>query len=142
MSRTLISGGDSNGTVAIFELIVPCGASLPVPAHSHDHYEETIYGVQGVWSWTVDGTQIDVGPGETLCIRRGAIHRFDNKSSENVKTLCVITPAALGPNYFRECARVINRRTDGLSDLGQLTNIMRRHGPDTRLAGTAQHFAG
>lgn len=124
----VISGENSGGTVAIFELVVPCGGLLPVPAHSHDHYEETIYGVDGVLTWTVDGKQIDVGPGEALCIRRGAIHRFDNNGSKNVKTLCMITPAALGPEYFRECAAEINGRSDGSPDHAQLSNIMRRHG--------------
>ena len=52
------------------------------PAHSHDHYEETIYGVEGVSTWTVDGKPIDVGPGQALCIPRGAIHRFDNNGSQ------------------------------------------------------------
>jgi mannose-6-phosphate isomerase-like protein (cupin superfamily) len=36
-----------------------CGAQAP--AHSHDHYEETIWGIEGVSTWTVDGKQIDVG---------------------------------------------------------------------------------
>jgi quercetin dioxygenase-like cupin family protein len=46
---------------------------LAGPVHSHDHYEETIYGIDGVLTWTVDGKQIDVGPGQALCIPRGAI---------------------------------------------------------------------
>jgi quercetin dioxygenase-like cupin family protein len=90
------------------ELIVPGAQRLAAPAHSHDHYEETIYGIQGVSTWTVEGKQIDVGPGQALCIPRGAIHRFDNNGIDDVKALCVITPAALGPQYFRESAEVIN----------------------------------
>jgi quercetin dioxygenase-like cupin family protein len=34
---------------------------VPV-AHSHDGYEETIYGLDGVLTWTVEGTQTEVGP--------------------------------------------------------------------------------
>src|SRR5439155_21030036 len=75
---------------------------LPAPAHSHDHYEETIYGLDGVLTWTVDGRPIEVGPGQALCIPRGAIHRFDNLGSQDARALCVITPAAIGPQYFRE----------------------------------------
>ena len=52
----------------IFDFVVP-RAQRPAPAHSHDHYEETIYG-DGVLTWTVDRKQIDVGPGRALCIRR------------------------------------------------------------------------
>ena len=73
--KSSIAGEHSSGTVAAFELIVPGAQRLAAPAHSHDHYEETIYGIDGVLTWTVDGKQIDVGPGQALCIPRGAIHR-------------------------------------------------------------------
>jgi quercetin dioxygenase-like cupin family protein len=58
------------------------------PAHSHAHYEETVYGIDGVLTWTVDGKLIDVVPGQALCIPRGAVHRFDNNGTEDVKGLC------------------------------------------------------
>ena len=79
--RFLLTGDDSSGSVAAFELTVPAAQRLQAPAHSHDHYEETIYGIAGVLTWTVDGTPLDVGPGQALCIRRGAVHRFDNSGS-------------------------------------------------------------
>src|SRR5512142_3064935 len=85
--RFLITGEDSSGSIAAFELTVPCGQRLPAPAHSHDHYEETIYGIAGVLAWTVDGKQIDVGPGQALCIPRGAVHRFDNTGVQDAKAL-------------------------------------------------------
>jgi quercetin dioxygenase-like cupin family protein len=81
--RFLVTGENSNGSVAAFELLVPAAQRLAAPAHSHDHYEETVYGVRGVLSWTVDGKRIDVGPGQGLCIPRGAVHRFDNHGSED-----------------------------------------------------------
>ncbi len=86
--RFLIAGERSNGSVAAFELTVPGAQRLAAPAHSHDHYEETIYGIDGVLIWTVDGKQIDLGPGQALCIPRGAIHRFDNPGMQDVKALC------------------------------------------------------
>src|SRR5512135_624405 len=76
--RFLLTAEKSNGSIAAFELTVPGSQRLPAPAHSHDHYEETIYGIDGVMTWTVDGQQIDIGPGQALCIPRGAVHRFDN----------------------------------------------------------------
>jgi quercetin dioxygenase-like cupin family protein len=66
--RFLLTGDNSNGSIAAFELVVPALQRLPAPAHSHNHYEETIYGIDGVLTWTVDGNQIDVGPGQALCI--------------------------------------------------------------------------
>jgi quercetin dioxygenase-like cupin family protein len=124
----LITGNDARGSVALFELTVPAAQRLAAPAHSHDHYEETIYGIEGVLTWTVDGKRIDVGPGQALCIPRGAIHRFDNHGSQDVKALCAITPAAIGPQYFRESAELIHASTGGPPDRAKMAEIMRRHG--------------
>jgi quercetin dioxygenase-like cupin family protein len=126
--RFMITGENSRGTVAAFELFVPAAQRLAAPAHSHDHYEETIYGVEGLLTWTVDGNKIDVGPGQALCIPRGAIHRFDNNGAQDVKALCVITPAAIGPQYFRESAEVINAAAGGPPDKAKMIEIMLRHG--------------
>ena len=126
--RFLITGKDSNRSVAIFELGVPGAQRLEAPAHSHDHYEETVHGVDGVLTWTVDGKEFQVGPGQALCIPRGAVHRFDNHGTEDVKTLCVITPAAIGPEYFREIAAVIDAAAGGPPDRARMAEIMRRHG--------------
>lgn len=124
----LIAAEDSNGSVAAFELTVPGAQRLAAPAHSHDHYEETIYGIDGVLTWTVDGKQIDVGPGQALCIPRGAVHRFDNNGRDAVKALCIVTPAAIGPRYFRESAEAINAAGGGPPDRAKMAEIMRRHG--------------
>lgn len=84
-----------------------------MPAHSHDHYEGTIYGLAGTLTWTIDGYKVNLGPWQMLCIPRGAIHRFDNNTRDDVKVLCVITPAALGPEYFREAFAVLNTAAGG-----------------------------
>ncbi len=126
--RFLITGEDANGSVAVFEVTVPSAQRLAAPAHSHDHYEETVYGLEGVLTWTVDGKPIEVGPGQALCIPRGAIHRFDNHGSQDVKALCAVTPAAIGPQYFREVAEVMKGAAGGPPDRVKLAEIMRRHG--------------
>ncbi|MFB9980041.1 cupin domain-containing protein [Mesorhizobium kowhaii] len=126
--RFLVSGDSSSGSVAAFELMVPGAQRLPAPAHSHDRYEETIYGVDGVLTWTVDGKAIEVGPGEALCIPRGAVHRFDNNGTRDAKALCIVTPAAIGPDYFREAFAVFNAAAGGPPDKVKMMDIMRRHG--------------
>ena len=126
--RFLIAGDNSSGSVAAFELTVPAAQRLTAPAHSHDHFEETIYGIDGVLTWTVDGQPIDVGPGQALCIRRGAVHRFDNNASGDARALCMITPAAIGPQYFRECAHVMAATPGQPPDRAKMVEIMRRYG--------------
>lgn len=124
----LVTGDNSSGSIAAFELTVAAGARLMAPAHSHDHYEETIYGVEGVLTWTVDGQAMDVCPGQALCIPRGAIHRFDNHRDQDAKALCVITPAAIGPEYFREVADAVLAAPAGPPDKAKMIEIMLRHG--------------
>ena len=126
--RFLLTGDDSGGSVSVFEVSVPAGERLAAPAHKNDAYEEILYGIEGVLTWTVDGTPIEVGPGQALCIPRGAVHRFDNFGNEDVKQLAVISPAILGRAYFREAAEVINAASGGPPDRAKMTEIFRRHG--------------
>ena len=125
--RFLIEGEESGGTVAVFEFDVPVGAKVPV-AHSHDGYEETIYGLGGVMTLTIGGVPTDVGPGEVLCIRRGVVHHFDNTHDVDAKALAVVTPGILGPDYFREVAAVVESAAGGPPDLAAIAAVMRRHG--------------
>ena len=102
--RFLLEGAESGGSVAVFEFDLPSGTPPP-PAHSHDGYEETIYGLEGVSTWTVDGRRIDLGPGEVLCIPRGVVHGFENDHGAEARMLAIVTPGILGPDYFREIGR-------------------------------------
>src|SRR5947207_14038641 len=126
--RVLLTGDDSSGSVSVFEVRVPAGQKLAAPAHKNDAYEETLYGIKGVLTWTVDGTPIEVGPGQALCIPRGAVHRSDNLGSEDVKQLAVIAPAIMVPAYFREAAEVIDAAAGGPPDGAKMMAVFRRHG--------------
>jgi quercetin dioxygenase-like cupin family protein len=125
--RFLVEGEAAGGSVAVFEFDVPAGAKVPI-AHSHDGYEETVYGLEGVMTWTVDGEPIDVGPGEAVFIPRGVVHRFDNAGDVAAKALGIVTPGVLGPGYFREMARLVEAAAGGPPDLAAMAEAMRRHG--------------
>jgi quercetin dioxygenase-like cupin family protein len=125
--RFLVEGKQSRGSVAVFEFDVPVGTKIAA-AHSHDGYEETIYGLEGTLTWTVEGTPIEVGPGDVLCIRRGEVHQFDNTQDVDAKALAVVTPGILGPDYFREVAAVLEAAAGGPPDLAAIAAVMRRHG--------------
>lgn len=125
--RFLLEGEASGGSVAVFGFDVPAAARVPI-AHSHDGYEETIYGLEGVLTWTVDGERTDVGPGEVLCIPRGVVHRFDNDHEADATMLAIVSPGILSFDYFREMAAVIKGATDGPPDPVALAEVMGRHG--------------
>jgi quercetin dioxygenase-like cupin family protein len=125
--RFLLEGAATAGSLAMFEFDVPVNARVPV-AHSHDAYEETIYGLKGVLTWTVAGRVHNVGPGEVLCIPRGAVHRFDNTSGADATMLAVVTPGVLSPDYFRELAALVGAAAGGPPDMTAIAGVMRRHG--------------
>ena len=125
--RFLLEGEQSDGSVAVFEFDVPAGSKVAAP-HSHDGYEETIYGLEGTLVWTVEGQPNEVGPGEVLCIPRGAVHQFANTGDLDAKALAIVTPGILGPDYFREVAAILDAAAVGPPDLAAIAAVMRRHG--------------
>ena len=125
--RFLVEAADSNGSASVFECHVPANSRMPAP-HSHDGFEETIYGLKGTTTWTIDGETVDVGPGEAVCVRRGQIHGFENRGDIDATFLAIATPAVFGPAYFREIAEVLAASAGGPPDLAAIGEVMRRHG--------------
>src|SRR3954465_15809202 len=134
--RFLVEGQQSAGAVAVFEFDVPTGAKIAA-AHSHDGYDETIYGLEGVLTWTLAGVPVEVGPGDALFIPRGVVHHFDNAHDTDAKALAIVTPGILGPDFFRELPAIADPSAGGPPDLVALGVGMRRHGltpaPPTQL---------
>ncbi len=125
--RFLVEGEQSGGSMAMFEFDVPVGAQVAA-AHSHDGYEETLYGLEGVLTWTVEGVPVEVGPGDVLCIRRGEVHQLDNTGDVDARQLAVVSPGILGPHYFREVGAILDAAAGGPPDLAAIGAVMRRHG--------------
>ena len=125
--RFLVEAADSNGTASVFECYVPARAKMPAP-HSHDGFEETIYGLEGVTTWTIAGETVEIAPGEAVCVRRGQIHGFENHGGDDAKFLAIATPAVFGAAYFREIAEVLAATAGGPPDLAEIGEVMRRHG--------------
>jgi quercetin dioxygenase-like cupin family protein len=124
--RFLVEADDSGGSVTVFECLVPAGVKVPVP-HSHDAFEETIYGLEGVSTWTIDGQAREIGRGDSMCIRRGQIHGFRNHGSVDARFLAIATPGVFGPAYFHESAQVLTSG-GGPPDPAAIGEVMRRHG--------------
>jgi quercetin dioxygenase-like cupin family protein len=125
--RFLVEAADSNGSASVFECSVPANSRMPAP-HSHDGFEETIYGLEGTTTWTIDGKTVDVGPGQAVCVRRGQIHGFENHGDIDATFLAIATPAVFGPVYFREIGEVLAASAGGPPDLAAIGEVMRRHG--------------
>lgn len=123
----LVEAEDSNASVTVFECTVPAGARVPV-AHSHDSFEETVYGLEGTCVYVIDGQEREIRPGDSVCIRRGQVHGFDNRGQSDVKFLAIASPGVFGPAYFRDMNRVLAAAAGGPPDLAAVVEVMRRHG--------------
>ena len=125
--RFLVEGADSNGSASVFECFAPAVSKMPAP-HSHDAFEETIYGLEGVTTWTVDSRTLDINPGEAFCVPRGAVHGFENHGTEDAKFLAIASPGVMTPDYFREIHEVLASTPGGPPDMAKVAEVMRRHG--------------
>ena len=125
--RFLVEAAESNGSVSVFECFVPADSKMPAP-HSHDAFEETVYGLEGVTTWRIDGRTLDIRPGEAVCIPRGAVHGFENPGTEDAKFLAVASPGVMKPDYFREIHEVLASNPGGPPDRAKVAEVMRRHG--------------
>jgi quercetin dioxygenase-like cupin family protein len=125
--RFLVETEDSGGSVTAFECRVPPTVQVAAP-HSHDAFEETIYGLEGVSTWTIDGAEREIAPGDAVCIRRGQVHGFVNRGDADTLFLAVATPGVFGPAYFREIGEVIAAAQGGPPDPAGIVAVMLRHG--------------
>ena len=121
----LLEANETNGSATMFEFTVPAGAKVPVP-HYHENFDEVVYGLEGVMTYTVGDQTVDIRPGESCYVGRGVPHGFDNLHTIDAKALAVITPGLLGSAYFREIAEIIN--AGGPPDIEKLKAVMAKHG--------------
>jgi quercetin dioxygenase-like cupin family protein len=123
--RFHVDADEFGGSVSVFECDVPANARMPAP-HSHDEFDETVFGLDGVTTFTVGEAGTDLSPGEALFIPRRVIHGFSNGGDVDARFLAIISPGLLGSRYFRDVAEVL--AGDGPPDVEKLGEVMRRHG--------------
>ena len=121
----LLEAANTGGKLSMFEFTVPAGAKVPVP-HSHEHFDETIYGLDGVMTFMVNGQAVDIRASDSCFIPRGAMHAFNNLGKTTAKALAVATPGLIGPEYFRDIAAVV--KAGGPPDLEKIKAVMLKHG--------------
>ena len=121
----LLDGDDTNQQLCLFEFMIPTNARMPAP-HYHAHVDEVLYGLSGTLHGIVDGKPVTLGPGQTLFIPRGAVHYYSNPNPEPGRVLVTLTPASIGPAYFRDMAALL--AAGGPPDPAQVQATMARHG--------------
>jgi quercetin dioxygenase-like cupin family protein len=120
-----LDGEDTNGAMTVFEFIVQPKARVPAP-HFHVAVDELLYVLEGTVTQTVGENVLELRPGDKCFIPRGTVHGFTNEHAIPFKVFCVLSPASIGPAYFREIGEVVN--AGGPPDMQRVLAVMRRHG--------------
>jgi quercetin dioxygenase-like cupin family protein len=116
---------ETGGALDLFELTSPPFARVPLP-HIHRKFDETIFGVDGIMTWTLRDTNTEVRRGVTLFIPRGTPHSYANGTHTPARILCLQTPGVLGPEFYLEIAALyLKNRHPDLAGIGA---IMSRYG--------------
>ena len=123
--RFLIDGPSTGASLSMFEMLVEPDGKMPVP-HYHEGFDEVVYGLSGALKMTLEGKAIDLGPGNSLYVPRGAVHGFENPHAQKAKVLVVITPGIFGLPYFRELEALL--AAGGPPDPKAVAAVMLRHG--------------
>ena len=69
--------------------------------HVHEHAEEVIYILSGRGLSGVGDTEVEMGPGDTMFVPRGAVHWFSNPFDEPVEMLFAYTRPSLAQAGYR-----------------------------------------
>ena len=121
-----VSSEDSDGTLAFFHLVAP-PMSGP-PRHVHTREDELFYILEGELVFELDGERHTVRAGDTVYLRRGVVHTYQNFTSSDARLLIATTPGEFC-NLFIELSAVTPPGTLPAFDL--IDSIATRYGITT-----------
>jgi quercetin dioxygenase-like cupin family protein len=94
-----VSAQDSDGTLAFFHLVVPPMSGPPL--HVHTREDELFYVLEGEIVFELDGERHTVGAGDTVYLRRGVVHAYQNFTTSDARLLIATTPGGFS-DFFVE----------------------------------------
>ena len=88
----LKTSADTGGELLEFELTLTPDGHVP-GAHVHPEQEERFHVLEGEMTFRLGARKIVAGPGETVTVPAGRVHKFANKSGAPVKARVEVVPA-------------------------------------------------
>lgn len=98
----VVSQRESEGTYSLMEYSAEAGAEIS--PHWHSEATEAFYILDGSLSFSIDGNEQTLGPGDHVFVPPRVVHSFWN-STEACRFLLLVSPGSL-ERYFRDGARV------------------------------------
>jgi quercetin dioxygenase-like cupin family protein len=118
-----VSAQDSDGTLAFFHLVAPPMSGPPL--HVHTREDELFYILEGELVFELDGERHTVRAGDTVYLRRGVVHAYQNFTTSDARLLIATTPGVFS-GFFVELSAVTP--LGGLPPLDKLDAISTKYG--------------
>jgi mannose-6-phosphate isomerase-like protein (cupin superfamily) len=118
----LLDGKQTAEKFTAFLNISPPGGG-PGP-HYHEREDEWFYIVEGQVSFLINGTWVDMFPGDCVYSPRGSVHAFKNKTNQPIRVFMTIAPAGF-ERFFAEVAEVWAQPE---RDASRITAISEKYG--------------
>ncbi len=105
---TLLTGKDTAGRYCLIDMyVLPNGGP---PPHRHD-FEESFTVLEGEIEATCRGESVTLRAGDVIAIPANAPHRFQNKTGQPARLLCICSPAGQEEFFAEIGVRVATRTT-------------------------------
>ena len=79
----------TGGAMTVFEEVPPM---IDTPAHVHSREDELFYVLEGELVFELDGARHTVRAGDTVYLRRGVVHAYQNFTATDARLLIATTP--------------------------------------------------
>jgi quercetin dioxygenase-like cupin family protein len=90
--RFLRTSADTDGKLLEFELELTADGKVP-GAHVHPEQEERFHVLEGTMKFRLGMKTIVAGPGETVVVPAGRVHKFSNGGDETARVRVEVEPA-------------------------------------------------
>ena len=94
-----VSAEDSEDTLAFFHLVAPPMTGPPL--HVHTREDELFYVLEGELVFELDGERHTARAGDTVYLRRGVAHTYQNFTKSNARLLIATVPGMFS-RFFME----------------------------------------
>jgi quercetin dioxygenase-like cupin family protein len=121
-----VAAEDSEETLAFFHLVAP-PMSGP-PRHVHTREDELFYVLEGELVFELDGERHTVSAGDTVYLRRGVVHTYQNFTTSNARLLIATVPGMFS-RFFVELSAATP--AGGLPALDRLDALATKYGVTT-----------
>jgi len=121
-----VSRNESGGTIGVFESVVPALGGPPV--HVHHREDEVICVLEGNYEFWLDGRVVEVRPGSSIFLPRGAPHTFRVIGPSAGRNLTILTPGGLEEFFFEAAAQSLRIPVD----MPQLLQLAQGYGIEFR----------